>query len=75
MDSYMGQEETFKMLKELGGIATTKEVRHLTRRKYPNSSLDTNVLLYLNRLKKWKVVGQKDGKWCIITKSKVSNNV
>lgn len=45
----MSQREVFKVLKELGGRATTKEIKETIRSKFP----DTTLYLYVtNRLKK-----------------------
>jgi uncharacterized membrane protein len=64
----MSQEEVLRILKELGGEATTKEIRDLAKKKFPTSTLYSYVTNRLRKLEKWGYVKQdktKD-KWIII---------
>ena len=56
----------YKIIQELGGSATTKEIRNLAYSKYPNRSLYTYVT---NRLIKL----EKDGYITKITNEKTNN--
>lgn len=48
----MSQEEVYKILKELGGEASTKQIRQRAKEKFPNASLYTYVGDRLNKLRK-----------------------
>ncbi len=44
------------LLKELGGRATTKEVKELARRRYPDATLWHYVFQRLRQLEAWGIV-------------------
>jgi Fe2+ or Zn2+ uptake regulation protein len=50
----MSQEAVYKILEDLGGLATTKEIRNMAKKKYPNLTL---YLYVTNRLKKLEKKG------------------
>lgn len=66
----MSQEDVLAILKELGGSATTAEIRALAKRKYPTRSLYTYIIDRLKRLRKWGDVDFVGEKWVIIKKKK-----
>ena len=58
--------ELYFLLKELGGRATTGELRRLVIERYGESSTNTQVTHYLKRAQKWDVVNRdKQGYWYI----------
>lgn len=62
----MSQEIVYELLEELGGKATTKQIRELAKKKYPKCSLHAYVHVRLNSLRKWGfVVRNFDGTWSI----------
>ncbi len=68
----MSQEEVYKILKDLGGFATTKEIREEAKRKFPNLSLHMYVYRRLKKLEKYgfvkRIAGYKKTKWKIVRK-------
>jgi Fe2+ or Zn2+ uptake regulation protein len=48
----MSQEEVYKILKELGGIATQKQIKQRAQEKFPNATLYTYVGNRLRKLRK-----------------------
>lgn len=54
----MSQEKVYKILKELGGEATIKEIRKKAKEKYPKDSLYTYASLRLKQMEKWGIVKQ-----------------
>ena len=52
----MSQEDVLKILKELGGKATSSEIRKRAREKYPDRTLYLYVSDRLNKLEKWDVI-------------------
>ena len=70
----MSQKLIWEILKELGGVATTKQVRELAKRKYPDATLWQYVF---NRLHKLEYNGYVErvhkynvDKWMIIAEYK-----
>lgn len=61
----MSQEDVLKILKELGGEATTGEVSKKALRKYPNRTLYKYVSTRLKQLQLWNIVGRKGDRWFI----------
>jgi len=61
----MSQSDVLELLYELGGSATTKEIRDLAKRKYPERTLYTYVGNRLKKLEKWDVIKKViiDGKF------------
>jgi Fe2+ or Zn2+ uptake regulation protein len=70
----MSQEAVYKLLKELGGRATTKQIRELALKKYPTATLYTYVIDRLRRLEKFgyikKTVSNNTDCWTILRKLK-----
>ena len=60
----MSQSDVLELLYELGGSATTKEIRDLAKRKYPERTLYIYVGNRLKKLEKWETIKReiKDGK-------------
>jgi len=61
----MSQEDVYKLIKLLGGRATTSEIRELARRTYPDRTLYQYVGDRLKKLQKWGLV-EKDGEYWVI---------
>lgn len=49
----MSQKLVYQLLEELGGKATTRQIKALAKSKYPDISLHTYVYDRLIRLEKW----------------------
>jgi len=65
----MSQLEVYKILKELGGEATTDEISELAKKKFPEYTLHMYVINRLKKLKKKGIVIKIDkNKWKIIDK-------
>jgi len=66
----MSQTEILAILKELGGEATTKEIKKRAKEKFPDCTLHIYVKNRLLKLKKWGYVEEilldKDSLWKII---------
>ena len=61
----MSQEDVIGIIKELGGEATTKEIKDKAKKKYPERTLHTYVLDRLRKLEiNHRVVKEKE-KWKI----------
>jgi len=61
----MSQKIVYECLKELGGKATSREIKEYIMSKYPTISLPSYVHMQLKQLKKWgyiKSIIRKDGK-------------
>ena len=67
----MSQEAVFKILQELGGTATARQISALALKKFPDYTLHNYVYDRLKRLEKWGKV-TFDGKQWIIVKRKTS---
>ena len=62
----MSQKLVYELLKDLGGTASSKQIREFAKMKYPELSLYTYVTNRLNRLRKWGYVRKNpDGTWSI----------
>ena len=48
----MSQEEVYKIIKEFGGEATTKEIRQRAKEKFPRFSLHQYVSIRLRQLER-----------------------
>lgn len=59
----MSQSDVLELLYEFGGVATSKEIKELAKKKYPNRTLYTYVSNRLLKLKKWGTLDRekKDG--------------
>jgi len=65
----LSQKLVFLLLKELGGRATSGEVRMLAKKKFPDRSLHHYTSLTLWKLKKHGYINlDEDGHWFIIEK-------
>ncbi|MBC7091341.1 MAG: hypothetical protein H5T50_05465 [Nitrososphaeria archaeon] len=63
----MSQEEVYKIIKELGGEATTQEIKERAKEKFPNYSLYLYVSNRLKKLEKWGIIKKTEkGTWKII---------
>lgn len=61
----MSQEDVYAILKELGGEATSKEIRERAKKKYPQRTLYMYVPNRLRKLQINKKVEQIGEKWKI----------
>lgn len=65
----MSQKLVYEILKELGGIATMKEIKIRAKEKFPEASLYAYVGLRLRALEKWgyvtRITGKGETKWKI----------
>lgn len=61
----MSQEDVKKILKELKGEATTREIRDYAKKKYPERTLFLYVLNRLQKLERNGEIEFKEGKWKI----------
>lgn len=52
----MSQEKIYDIIKELGGEATTKEIKDRIKQKYPNATLHLYVNQQLRKLEKWRSI-------------------
>lgn len=52
----MSQKIVFELLKELGGVATRKQISELAKKKYPDLTLHQYVSDRLLKLKNWGYV-------------------
>jgi len=68
----MSQQDVFKILKDLGGEATTKQIREMAKKRYPNSTLYSFVTNRLRKLEKWGYVKEDRTKetWKIVKELK-----
>jgi hypothetical protein len=66
----MSQEDVLNILKELGGEATTDEIREAVKKKYPTRTLSLYLLNRLRKLEINKEIEFKQGKWIIKKKRK-----
>ena len=64
----MSQKDVFDIIKELGGSATSPEIRSRAKIKYPTSTLFQYVADRLRKLKNWGYVELREGKWYAIKK-------
>lgn len=62
----MSQEDVYKILKELGGKATSKQISELARKKFPDQTLYQYVGNRLQKLRTKKVIRYHEGLWEII---------
>jgi hypothetical protein len=53
----MSQQIVLQLLQELGGVASSHEIRRLAREKYPNLTLWQYVGNRLLKLRKWGYIG------------------
>lgn len=67
----MSQEEVYKILKELGGNATTRQIRIRAKEKFPQASLYQYVTNRLQKLEKngyvKRTIENKHTLWSIIS--------
>jgi len=61
----MSQEDTFKILKELKGEATTKEVKELAKKKYRERTLYLYIGDRLKKLERNNKITKEGEKWKI----------
>ena len=61
----MSQEDVLNIMKEIGGKATTEEIRRIAKKKYPERTLYLYVSNRLKKLEKNKEIEFKEGKWKI----------
>jgi len=66
----MSQEDVLKILKDLKGEATTKEIREKAKEKYPYRTLYLYVKDRLNKLEKNNQIEKEEEKWKIKKRSK-----
>jgi len=68
----MSQQDVFKILKDLGGEATTKQIREMAKKRYPYSTLYSFVTNRLRKLEKRGYVKQDRTKktWKIVKELK-----
>lgn len=52
----MSQSNVLSLLNKLEGFASTKDIKNLAKKEYPNSTLHTYVLDRLRKLEKWGIV-------------------
>lgn len=64
----MSQEDILEILKELGGVATLKDIIKRAKEKYPNRSLDLVAGRRLRALRGWGQVTYSNGYWYIVKK-------
>jgi uncharacterized membrane protein len=68
----MSQEDVYNLLKDLGGKATTNEIKEAAKKKYPDCSLYTYVWTRLSKLEQYGCVKHekrgKDHIWIITGK-------
>lgn len=62
----MSQKEIYIILKELGGEATTKEIKEVAKKKFPNCTLHLYVTDRLKKLEKWGIVKRVENSWKIV---------
>lgn len=63
----MSQRKVYEILKELGGEATTGEVRERAKEKYPKNTLHMYASDRLHKLSKWGIVKKLGkAKWKIV---------
>jgi hypothetical protein len=63
----LSQKLVFLLLSELGGKATSGEIRKLAKRKFPERSLHQYVSLTLWKLKKWGYIDlDEERHWVIL---------
>jgi hypothetical protein len=61
----MSQEDVYKLIKMLGGRATTAEIKKLAQQKYPDRTLHQYVGDRLKKLQKWGFVEKVGDYWVI----------
>jgi hypothetical protein len=61
----MSQEDILKILVELGGEATTNQVREVAKKKFPKRTLYTYVLTRLKQLEKHSQIKRIGQVWRI----------
>ena len=61
----MSQEDVLEIIRELGGEATTKEIKERAKRKYPERTLFMYVLNRLKKLEMSNKVEKRGEKWKI----------
>jgi hypothetical protein len=61
----MSQEDVFKILKELKGEATAKEIKELAKKKYPTRTLHMYVGDRLRKLERNNKIIKNGEKWKI----------
>ncbi len=65
----MSQEDVLQILKDCGGVATTKQIREKAKSKYPDRTLHSYVYDRLKRLKKWGQVEYRNSNWYLVKKA------
>ncbi len=61
----MSQEDVLKILKDLKGEATTKEIREAAKKKYPERTLYLYVINRLKKLERNNQIKKEGEKWKI----------
>lgn len=59
----MSQQEVLKILKKLGGKATTKQISQYAKKNYPDTTLHTYVAGRLKKLENWGYIIKKGEFW------------
>ena len=59
----MSQEDVLEIIKELGGEATTKEIKERAKKKYRERTLYLYVLDRLKKLERNKIIEKNGEKW------------
>jgi len=68
----VSQMKIYNILKELGGKASTAEVRILAKKKYPNKALHKYVSSRLATLRRNRIIKRsEDGLWAIIKQNPI----
>lgn len=63
----MSQEEIYKIIEELGGEATTEEIKKMAKKKFPNYTLHLYASNRLKKLEKWGIIKRTNkGTWKIV---------
>jgi len=71
----MSQQDVYEILCELGGEATTEEIRQRAAEKFPERSLHLYVTNRLNKLRKWGAVERREVERDVEVTSSVSGLV
>jgi len=65
----MSQTVIRQLLSDLGGRATTAQIRELAKNRYPNATLHTYVSKRLQAMEKWGEVRKEGTYWILMGKT------